>query len=186
MAMNNMRVWLEAQETKSTEENTTLEVAWKAPTLSMIKINLDAGWTGTNSLGFGFVARSHTGAMLVAGTHVEEQCLDPLMAEALAMRWCMLQARELGMDSVIFESDFLSVIRALRSDSSVWTIQNIIQDCQALARDFMSISFSHVKREANSPAHALAFLTFNFKDHLWWDVPPAEIEHLLFVDAAFS
>ncbi|XP_057444470.1 uncharacterized protein LOC130736688 [Lotus japonicus] len=140
----------------------------------MIKVNVDARWSGANSTSFGFVARSHSGTMLVAGTHEEDQRMDPLVAEALALRWCMLQARELGMDSVIFESDSLSVIRAMKTDSSAWTIQNIIQDCHALAKDFNYISFSHVKRNANSPTHMLASIAFKFNDHVWWDHPPTE------------
>ncbi|XP_057434741.1 uncharacterized protein LOC130727579 [Lotus japonicus] len=184
--MNSLQDWREAQNSLNVEENTNPEVAWKALAGGKIKINIDAGWTGSNSTGFGFIARSHTGSLLVAGTHLECQRLDPLVAEASALRWSMMKACELEMDSVTFESDSLIVIRAMRADSSDWTIHNIIQDCQALAENFNSVSFSHVKRNANLPAHVLASVAIKYQDQLWWDYPPTEIEHPLFVDAAFS
>ncbi|XP_057419740.1 uncharacterized protein LOC130713926 [Lotus japonicus] len=185
-ALNQLVEWIEAQEKRGETNRTEHQVAWKAPPEGKIKINVDAGWTGTNSTGFGFVARSHTGALLAAGTLFQEHRLEPLTAEALALRWSMQQASELGMDSVLFESDSLSVIKSLRAESNYWTIQDITLDCLHLADNFLSCSFSHVTRKANVPAHILASLACKYQNRLWWDAPPAEIDHSLFADAAFS
>ncbi|XP_057452225.1 uncharacterized protein LOC130744048 [Lotus japonicus] len=185
-AMKCFSDWLAALEKYNQTKPETREEPWKAPAIGWIKFNIDAGWTGESSTGFGFVARDTRGVLMVAGSQIEEQRMDPLLAEAMALRWCLMTAKELGMDSVIFESDSLSVINAMRTDSTAWTIQTVIQDCKALARSFPSISFSHVRRKANSPAHILASVACKYLSKIWWDSTPNEKVHALIVDSTFS
>ncbi|XP_057452774.1 uncharacterized protein LOC130744617 [Lotus japonicus] len=185
-AQNLLAEWKEAQEHHAPCVQEKRPQQWSAPSQGRIKINVDAGWSGPHSTGLGFVARDHRGIIMLAGICLEAQRLDPLIAEAMALRWSLHTALEVGLDSVIFELDSLSVVKATRTNSSLWTIQNLMQDCIYLASLFTSISFNHVSRNANVPAHTLASLACSYNTKLWWDVPPPEIEHALFVDAALS
>lgn len=92
-----MNEWNEAQgkPQRLDQDNTTR--VWNPPPPNLIKVNLDVGWTGTSANGFGLAARDHNSSMMVAATHSDPFRYDPIVAEALAMRWCLSLMADLGM-----------------------------------------------------------------------------------------
>lgn len=58
----------------------------------------------------GMVVRSHTFAFMAAAARVERIRQNPLVAEALALRWSLEAAQEMGLESVLFESNSAIVI----------------------------------------------------------------------------
>ncbi|XP_057444025.1 uncharacterized protein LOC130736197 [Lotus japonicus] len=102
--------WLEAQERRGVIiDDQPRDVRWEAPPQGVIKLNVDAGWTGSSSTGFGLVARSGRGEFMTAATKLEHNRLDSLLAEAYAVRWGLQMAAEMEMENVVIESDSLPI-----------------------------------------------------------------------------
>ncbi|XP_057432093.1 uncharacterized protein LOC130724839 [Lotus japonicus] len=175
--------WQEAQGTREATPENQSERIWKPPPEDRIKVNLDAGWTGSSSTGFGLVARDHNSCLLVAATLMDEFRSEATVAEAKAMRWCLATIRDMGMEAVIVESDSALVIRAMHSLRCRPDIDPLIHDCKELAKSFSFISFSHVNRTANNAAHVLASLANDFPSATWWDSPPQIVAEAMLVDA---
>lgn len=112
--------------------------------------------------------------------------MDPLVAEAVALRWALSKAVEVELDRVIIESDSEIVIRAMKSNLCPPQIEMLIQDCKQLALNFSFICFEHTRRELNSVAHLLASKASEFPSNMWWEAAPSWIAHALLVDSAFS
>ena len=83
---------------------------------------------------------------------------DPLVAEAIAIKWALELAESESFPNVIVESDSKICIDNLldNSTSSYWKIDALISDVNSLALHFLSCCFAWVKREANMVAHELA------------------------------
>ncbi|XP_057419104.1 uncharacterized protein LOC130713349 [Lotus japonicus] len=174
--------WLEAQEKTHQSSGTSSNVVWKPPPENSLKVNIDAGWTGTEAIGFGLVVRDHNARMMFAATYMEPARFDPAMAEALALRWSLSVIEELGMDDVVIETDSMIVYKAMREAHCKPYIEPIILDCKFLASMFPKFSISHVKRKANNSAHSLAALANEFPSNVWWDNPPRSVAEAIFVD----
>lgn len=72
---------------------------------------------------------------------------DSFLAEAISIREAMSWIKELGMHSVVVESDSLTVVNAIKhekSDGSVFGM--IIVDCLKLINDIPLCKVSFVKR----------------------------------------
>ena len=107
-------------------------------------------------MGLGFLARNYNGEVLLSGARGECFASSPLEAEAKAIMWAMNHARSRGFSNVVFESDSLCLVSALRSGSSLLQIANIFAQilCSSLA--FSTCEWSFVKREGNEVAHSIA------------------------------
>ena len=77
--------------------------------------------------------------------------------ETLAARRAVLFVQELGLRNVVFEDDSESSIQAISTRLlSHPSCGHIIHDSLLFARSFQSFSFSHVCRQGNALADALA------------------------------
>ena len=77
--------------------------------------------------------------------------------EALACRRALLFAKEIGLRQVVFEGDSAMVIQAVtHGNAKLAEYGHIVEDIRILATDFDFIQFSHVKRNCNVVADALA------------------------------
>lgn len=153
---------LELTEAQGHDQSPWLDNAvrvWNPPPPNKLKVNFDAGWTGNSETGFGLIIRDHESRMMAATTHMEPFRLDPTVAEAMALRWCLSTIAELGLEDVLIESDSQMVIKAMQKQRSKPDMEPIIQDFKFLAQTFSSISYSHVNRQANNAAH------------VWWESP---------------
>ena len=97
--------------------------------------------------GIGVVIRNSSGQVIGALSNRINlpSALDDV--EAIAYRKAISFALELGVEEVVFEGDSETIIKALNSDSScLSTFGHIVEDARALALNFASFCFSHVKR----------------------------------------
>ena len=63
------------------------------------------------------------------------------------------------------------------------SIGHMIKDCNFLRGLFRTCSFSHVRRESNGVAHALARRTrMSFPLTVWMELVPPNITYLIYVD----
>ena len=70
--------------------------------------------------------------------------------EALACRKAISFALELGVEKVVLEGDFETIIHALNANSNcVSTFGHIIEDIRALALNFVSFCFSNKTGECS-------------------------------------
>lgn len=84
----------------------------------------------------------------------------------------------------LIEGDSLTVIKKLQSETRDKSILSpIIADIKSLLKYFRSITFHHVRREANEAAHALAqFGSNSDEERVWIEKASKQSEHLLAMD----
>ena len=83
--------------------------------------------------------------------------LGPLEAESKAVEVWLQFAKQLGISDFTIEGDSLIVSRALSQFSLVpASIDLVIMGIRLTALEFHNVYFSHVKHNANIPAHLLA------------------------------
>ncbi|GKG01711.1 reverse transcriptase [Tanacetum coccineum] len=78
--------------------------AWFPPTYGQIKTNGDAGVGNDGVANLGFVIRSHTGAILVAGSKHVNFATSVVEAEAKACLWAIQLALAKGFTRVVVEA----------------------------------------------------------------------------------
>ncbi|KAK4402961.1 hypothetical protein Sango_1036800 [Sesamum angolense] len=111
--------------------------------------------------GLGVIARDHEGNCVAWRTNTLLGATDPKHCEALAARLAVDFGIEQDWRNCLIEGDCILVIQKLlvaKEDAS--TIGPIISDILRLSHFFGSLSYPHVKRNANSVAHYLAKATF--------------------------
>ena len=97
--------------------------------------------------------------------------------EAMAARRAMLFMEELGLSHAVFEGDSELVVNALVGHCpDRASIGHIIKDCKSLRGLFQTYSFSHVRRQGNGVAHALARRArMSFPLTVWMESVPPDI-----------
>ncbi|GKC53497.1 reverse transcriptase [Tanacetum coccineum] len=89
---------------------------WAKPQLDQVKVNCDASWSKeSGKVGLGFVARNHNGEVLLSGARGECFASSPLEGEAKAILWAMSHARSRRYMNIVFESDSMCLVNALRN-----------------------------------------------------------------------
>ncbi|ONI02519.1 hypothetical protein PRUPE_6G203400 [Prunus persica] len=128
---------------------------WQPPHENSLKINVDGAWKpGTTEGGVGVVVKDSTGKFV---------------AEALAARTGTILAMERGYQNVVFESDALQIVTALRNhsiDRSV--IGPVVEDTKSLLTQITGEGFTHIRRTANGVAHRLARFALHIGGSLYW------------------
>ena len=133
-------------------------VKWKPPSVLAVKVNFDGAMFGeSDCAGLGVVVCNSKGAVLAA---LSEKIVKPQSAELveiLAAQHAVLFSSELGFQNLIVEGDSSSVIKLLQ-DRCLSHFQggHILKDIMSHLDSFVSCSFSHVGRQGNAVAHALA------------------------------
>ena len=135
------------------------EVGWSAPPSGLHKINVDSATSedGRPS-GVGVVIRDCRGVVVAASAMVLPAQYGVEVIEALAVEKGILLARQMMLTQVILESDLLSVVDAIFSNSSHGDLQPIVQGILLLSSSFDIWKVKHLKREYNKVAHELAKL----------------------------
>ena len=132
----------------------------------------------------GVVVRNDRGQVM--GSLAEKIEMPPTVEvlEAMAARRVMLFMEELGLRHAVFEGDLELVVKALVGHCpNRSSIGHIIKDCKSLRGLFQTCSFSHVRRQGNGVAHALARRARkSFPLTVWMESVPPNITHLVYVD----
>ena len=157
---------------------------WHPPPNSVFKLNFDAAmFLELRCSDVGAMIRNEKGevmaAMLVRGPQVGES----VVAEIIACRRALEFAGEAGFTDLVVEGDNLSVMKSLAaSETDHSWLGHIIQDIKGLTRSFRNVSFSYVRRAANSVAHGLARYAKNIHEDMYWmeENPPPVLEALCY------
>ncbi|XP_075665130.1 uncharacterized protein LOC142634749 [Castanea sativa] len=121
-------------------------------------INFDeAMYSESEDAGVGVVVRNSFGEVKAALAKKIRKPPSVDVLELLAARRAALFSEELGLDRVNFEGDLEQVMKALQWGG--WDFApsgHLIRDILCIVNSFVSTSFSHVCRQGNTVAHALA------------------------------
>ena len=158
---------------------------WSPPEPGIYKANYDGAYFAEEeAAGIGVVVRNELGQVMasLAEKIVMPQTVEIL--EALAARRAMIFMEELGLGRVIFEGDSENVVKALtRGCLDRSSIGHIVKDCMSLMGCFQTCSFSHVRRQSNGVAHALARRARNSSPlSVWMESVLPDISYLVYVD----
>ena len=143
---------------------------WNPPPISCFKCNVDAAvFVELKSVGIGVIVRDWHGHFVAAMCKKLHAPLGPLEVESKAVEIGMQFARQLGLLDIIMEGDSLLVSRALNQSSSPPAlIDAVIMGISLASLEFQTVYFSHVKCNANSPAHLLAKYAKGIVNQCMW------------------
>ncbi|XP_030968482.1 uncharacterized protein LOC115988978 [Quercus lobata] len=158
---------------------------WTPPEQGVYKANYDGAYfVEEEKAGIGVVIRNELGQVMGSLAEKIEMPSTVEVLEALAARRAMIFMEELGLRQAIFEGDSELVVKALVGDVSVRSsIGHIVKDCKSLMGLFQTCTFSHVRRQSNGVAHALAQRARNSSPlSVWMESVPPDISYLVYVD----
>ena len=104
---------------------------------------------------------------------------DPELAEAIAVRYAVVYAKDMNLQHVIVASDCLNLVRKIKApgmDRSL--VGPIIRDIKKLVRG-TSFVFIHVPRGCNEAAHVIARLAHQSAGSMWSNDAPEPIRAIL-------
>ncbi|KAL3631091.1 hypothetical protein CASFOL_024075 [Castilleja foliolosa] len=129
---------------------------WTPPTDGWLKLNVDATFDEGSAFS-ALVLRNHNGSILKAASF-NHLCLEPVVAESLALFDACHFLMDLNMENVIIESDCLNAITFINCNSlsCFWTISPIMEKIKTGWKDWPGWTFRYVSRTANYSAHSLA------------------------------
>jgi len=126
--------------------------------MGWVKANFDGAiFEDISAVGIGVVVRNEHGEIIAAMAEKIPLPDSVFTLETLAARRAVLFVQELSLRNVVFEGDSESFIQAIRN--RIFTHSScghIIHDILLFVNYFQSFSFSHVCRQGNALADALA------------------------------
>lgn len=156
-------VWKQLQEYGSSWQSPKVKmrktkIVWKPPDLGQVKINFDgAMFEEINATGVGVVARNDRGEVLAATTERIPIPDSVVVLETLVAKCAIQFALEVGFLNAFFEGDSETSIKAIRDQTFLYSpFGHIVRDIWSFSSSFQRFSFSHICRQGNALADALA------------------------------
>ncbi|XP_075649675.1 uncharacterized protein LOC142620145 [Castanea sativa] len=162
-----------------------LPARWKPPAAGELKANFDgAVFVDTGEAGIGVVIRNEIGEVMAALSEKIALLPSVEILELLAARRAAVFAVELGFQNVIFEGDAEGVIKVLsQRDAAQSSVGRLVKDFRSIASSLGTFSLSHIRRQGNNVAHALARRArFSFPLLVWMENVPPNILHCVLED----
>ena len=150
-----------------------------------MKVNFDgAMFNERDEAGIGVIIRNPRGKVMAA---LFEKIQKPPSAEILELLVTKRAVRfslEMSFNKSVFEGDSELVIKSLRHGGYENSLGgHLIKDILFTVNSFQSISFSHVVRQSNAIAHALAQRAkHSFPLLVWMEVVPPDVNSFVLSD----
>ncbi|KAL6566692.1 hypothetical protein OROMI_015096 [Orobanche minor] len=175
------RVILERDATaiQQTEAAAIIPDIWEPPDVDWLKINSDASLRSGCGTGVGAIIRDSRGEVLKVVSCLRLEEVNIAEAEALAVWEGVSMVKTWGCRKVVIEVDNAMVFNRLKKPRTEFTylgslITDILQDLSF----FEEVSYSLVRRTANTAAHHLASFALSFASpSTYCGDMPAHIEH---------
>ncbi|XP_023877906.1 uncharacterized protein LOC111990361 [Quercus suber] len=155
---------------------------WKPPPGQLYKLNFDAATFDSGS-GVDAVIRNAAGEVMAALSSRGEVVSDSEEAEVLACRKALEFAIDAGFSKLIVEGDNSVVMSSVVSNTPIWSRLGVVyDDIRHLAAGLHFVSFTCIRRSANSVAHSLARYANVLDEEAVWleDSPPPARDALYF------
>jgi len=134
-------------------------------------LSVDAGCFPNGQTGWGMVLKNQEGMVIHSACRLKDIHVDPMLAEAMAVRWALQYATAQGIQSVEVISDALGVVNCVNKNSVVVSIEP-----WKLLEKIPFVMVKHVNRELNSEAHNLASLAKIVGTKFWLgNAPPNQV-----------
>ncbi|KAH9715526.1 putative reverse transcriptase/RNA-dependent DNA polymerase [Citrus sinensis] len=163
------RVHSPAEACSETEQRVPPQT-WNPPQDGFVKVNIDVAISSEkNIVGLGAVIRDVLGYVTAAAIKVSKFHRDVSYAEAEAMEWGMLVARDAKVKDVIVESDSQGVVNLVNNkQGSRSEIYWVVSEIQKLAANFEHVCIKYTPRSCNIIAHSLAKLALEKCETVVW------------------
>ncbi|CAN6249391.1 unnamed protein product [Urochloa humidicola] len=161
-------------------ESNNIISRWTPPPDGWMMANVDAAiFSDPPCVGMGVVIRDQFGNFISASCQKIHIRADPELAEAFAVRYAVICAKDLNLHHIIVASDCLNVVRKIKDPGMDRSqIGPIIQDIKNLIRE-TSFVFIHVPRGCNEAAHVIARLAHDCAGSFWCNDAPESIRNIL-------
>ena len=145
---------------------------------------MGAMFNESSEAGIGVVIRNCKGEIMAALSEKIQKPQSVVALEMLAARRAVLFACECGIQQSSFEGDSEFVINSLRHGGLLHSsVGHLLKDTMFDASSLWSFSFSHVCRQGNSVAHALAQRArLSFPIVVWKESVPPDIMSFVMSD----
>uniref|UniRef100_A0A803QMZ3 Reverse transcriptase domain-containing protein n=1 Tax=Cannabis sativa TaxID=3483 RepID=A0A803QMZ3_CANSA len=155
---------------QATIQQHSTTVSWTPPTLSGLKLNVDAALNQEQKiLGVGAIIRNENGNVIAALSKPVQGCFRSDELEAKALFHSLNWARQLQLRITHVETDALRVSSAINSPfKNLSSFDDLIMDVCYLLFFFSGVTVSHVKRNANQAAHGLARYALELDEDVCW------------------
>ncbi|CAH9116902.1 unnamed protein product, partial [Cuscuta epithymum] len=148
--------WEQAHQVSSKQRGRLLQEGpgWNCPKPGRLKLNVDAA-VRVDRCGLGWILRNENGDFVAGVSMPWQGKLSPLEAELIGIREALSWTFEQGWNAVDVESDASRAISEIQQGSSTSTVGLLAGDMNEKGTSFIDISFTHIRRSANRPAHEL-------------------------------
>ncbi|XP_057418233.1 uncharacterized protein LOC130712414 [Lotus japonicus] len=164
-----------------------LKATWARPPYGIYKLNFDAAVATTGEVGFGLIVRNMLGEVLASAAQYLLHAASAILGEALAFRWSMQLAIQMGFRRVLFETYCLQLFQLWNKPPDGRSyLSSIVGDCFMLSRSFDYVDLSLVLRGGNSVADSLAGTAFKYTDMVWLEEVRREAITLVHKDVMAS
>ncbi|XP_062026481.1 uncharacterized protein LOC133742818 [Rosa rugosa] len=160
-----------------------IPVAWKPPDSPWVKANTDGSFRNLNQAASGGVFRDH--CMVFLGAFSKKvNALSAIDAEVYAFLEALTIAWSKGWNYLWLETDSMLVVHYFKKPCLIpWRLRTLWQNGLHLASQ-MNVQVSHVYREGNAAADALANYGADHVGNFWWDEAPQFLLQSLSFDAS--
>jgi hypothetical protein len=122
----------------------------------MLKMNVDTGCFNDSYISCGMVIRDSRGLVQFATTKCERRQVSPILAEAMALRWCLQWISSSDRDGrFIVERNAEVLVKCLQGFTRLSKIENIILDLNDILSSLGNCNVVFISRCKNIVAHSL-------------------------------
>ena len=141
-------------------------------------------WALTSNGKFSVRSTYHLAMEMAVKVEKVQAPLGVVEAEAKAVEFGLHLARDMMIQEFVLESDSLSLINALKETSPPFSsIAAVVYGLLSDSHNFRHVDFSHVRQQANKPAHLLAKYALGIDDFsVWLEESPCFLEQALLND----
>ncbi|XP_056863970.1 uncharacterized protein LOC108850387 [Raphanus sativus] len=156
-AITSAREWLLAQATLP-KRSLPVQGVIDLPPLqaNVVLCNTDAAWIASQRAGLGWTFHHTPTGLAMEGSRSYNHVSSPLMAEALAMREAMAEAKRCDITNVWFRTDSQELTRAINSKTLSVELFGVLMDIEFLSSSFDFCFVSFISRDSNVAADLLA------------------------------
>ncbi|CAJ2654058.1 unnamed protein product [Trifolium pratense] len=171
-AMNFVHEFNEVNPSRNRRVQVSQAISDPSRSTSMNSIFVDAGCCNSGHTVWGLVLRNLNGETVFSACKREDITAEPLLAEALGVRWVLQVATDQGINSISIYSDATHVVNCINKRSNFAAINLIAQECRNLMAGLTNASVMFVSRTQNCDAHNLASLAKVVGSRTWVGVSP--------------
>ncbi|XP_058742209.1 uncharacterized protein LOC131614666 [Vicia villosa] len=130
-------------------------------------IQVDASISSDGAVALGCIIMDQYNAISLAACKKEDVSVEVALAEAMAIRWGLLVAKDLNLERIVIKSDAKVVVDCVNLMLKRPVLEPLIIDIRNLLSSFNFASLLFHSRNCNRQAHNMARFAFDFGSRTW-------------------